>query len=471
MKAVKVLSLAMILAPIGAMAASYAPVAKKGLIITRSGITCDFYKDFADTKGKIDVCNGGASVDIRVDFSQMRSIAASSSEGATEDKKYVSFIVGESSGAGFKVSNSLVQGHSRFDSWTVRDDYLGGFARDYTMKIEPIRGYTPRIHKHLPQNENKKYQHRDTTGFTIGVNGSVGAEVGKEGPKASAEVGASYTYTNSKTVVYDSQDYKIVNRTGGSTFNVAYEYDVNLCNSGNDNSGTYGCTWVAPLWGSDYVYDKDKISPIAYANFQPSMEVIYEAPPEEKGSTTFRITAGFKPQMLFGEVRYGAIYQVAGGIGQKWYNFTTPLDVTVDWGHPLFEPEAHVKLQSLDTNDACLDVQGGSSEPGTKVIAYSCHTSKNQVWGLDTLKRYKSRVADNLCLTANNDLSVTVEECNSTLSQKWNWNGNKLESLLPDPANNGDKYVLDTSEYAVKIVKSEDSRKPNLMPVLTTVNF
>jgi hemolysin len=449
-----------------AIAEKYVPIIQTGIILTRSAINCNLALDYDNTTGQYDFCEGQGSVDIRFNLTQMRSVQSASSTGVTENKKYAHFTIdSDKPGAGFHVSNNLKQDHSWFQSWSHRYDYLGGFSDDYQIKITPTSGFIPTMLKNLPNNENRNYQHQDTDGFSIGVSGTAGASVGAEGPTGSAEVSASYTYTKSRTLIFDTKDYKIVNRSSGANFDVTFEYDVTLCNSGNGGSGVYGCSWTDVLWGGGWVYDKSKITPIAYANFKPNGEALYEASVDQQGSTLFKLEANFKPQVVYGKVVPSPLYQVASGVGQSWINYDFGIYVDIDWAHPLFEPEAHVVLQSLDNNDTCVTAQG------VDVKSNACNSSWSQIWGLDTDSRYRSRSGLDRCMTVKNDLSVLVESCNQSLNQKWFWENEHLISRFQD--GNNTKYVLNipTNGQALTVTSDKGSMNSDLMPRLTNISL
>ncbi|GAD74578.1 leukocidin family pore-forming toxin [Vibrio azureus] len=446
-----------------AIAEPYIPIFKKGVYVTKHGLECVFDKSFKADYGKVDLCNANASVDVRFEIAQMRSVFNNANGESTENKKYVSFIVGDNSGAGIHVSDRVVQEHTRFTSWTERDDFIGGFAREYGISVEPIAGYTPSIYKQFPLNENKNYQHRDTTGFTIGINGSIKADIGEFGPKFSPEVSGSYTYTNKKTIVYNTSDYKIVNLTNHAKFEVKYVYDVNLCNSTLGGRGLYDCSWKDVLWGSSFVHDLKKINPVAYANFHPKMELIYEAPADEIGTTHFEITVFVAPQIIYGNVSYDGFSQKASAELVNTHHYLIKANVVIDWGHPLFEPEAHVYLQTLESNDKCLTVKN------EEVLLSQCNGNWDQTWGLDNYQRYKSRSGHDLCLSVQDDKSLAIEQCSFAMNQKWYWEGEQLLSRFIDGS--GEQYGLNASSGRLNVVPVNGEKAlTRFMPALAKID-
>lgn len=465
---IKKLLLLMTIISSNALADQYVPIVEKGVFVTRSGIKCNFSKDFDETTGSVDFCDGNGSVDIRFNLSQMRSVQSSSSGKFTENKKYFQITIdNDKPGAGFHLTNDLKQGYSWWQSWAHRYDYLGGFSKDYVIGIEPIRGYVPKMLRSIPDNENKNYQHRDTSGFSIGVSGKAGADIGSQGPKVSAEVGASYSYTKSRTLVFDTKDYKIVNRSSGSKYDVAFEFDREICNTSNSQSTTsvFSCLWQDLLWGHGWTFDAAKINPIAYANFKPNGEVLYEAPVEQIGSTTFRLKVGFSPMVVYGKVLPSTIYQVGSYDGSKWKNHTFYQDIVVDWGHPSFEAEAHVAIQSLDSNNLCLAADSSNSN----VTPTECQEGNwQQIWGLDKDGRYHSRAISGSCLQVNSDNTLSINQCSQSLNQKWYWNDETLMSRYVDGSEVN--YALNMEDNSVTI-KPATQKPTRLINRLADVKF
>jgi len=82
-------------------------------------------------------------------------------------------------------------------------------------------------------------------------------------------------------------------------------------------------------------------------------------------------------------------------------------------------PEGYFKIRNR-LNGRCLDVNGGSSEPGSRAVLFSCHQGHHQQWYVDSAGRLKNRLS-NLCLTVSE--GGTHLEINSSTgkdSQVWN---------------------------------------------------
>ncbi len=452
---------------VSAYAGTYIPIVDKAVYLTRTNIKCQLHTS-GDFNAQRDWCNAGASIDIRINISQMRSIQGASSDGgATQNAKIVRFSVEEAkSGTGIHLVDNLQQDHSWFQSWANRRTYMGPFASGYDLWVKPVAGFTPRKVKDFPANKNTNYQNRDTSGYSIGINGTLGAGVDATGPKASAEVGASFTYSQSKTLVYDTQEYSIVNRSSGSDFSLSFERSFTQCQELIREE--LGCYFTNAHWASGWVYDKAKFNPIAYANFKPNYDVIYEAPVSEMGTTNFELGVRVRYAARFGAIRPTVFFSVYESFGASSNSYTAKMQFQIDWSHPLFEAEAHVSLQSLNHNNLCLDVYGSNLNEGAFVSGYSCHGGWNQTWGLDSNGHYRSRVRSDRCLTVQGDMSLTVDSCSANLNQQWYWDGDNLISRYTDGSST--RYLLARDGGSSIVVKPESEAtqalwQPRLMQI------
>ncbi len=462
-----VFALSFLAASVNAADQRYIPIVEKPYFITSANIKCNLHTsgDFYDVR---DWCDSSASIDVRVTVSQMRSVQSSSSEGFTSDAKIVRFTVAnKQAGSGIHLTNEIQQGHSWFQSWANRRTYIGPFASSYELWVKPVSGYVPKKVQDFPPNKNKNYQHRESQGYAIGINGKSGAEVGKDGPKVSGEISASFSYKNEKTLVFDTQDYRVNNRSSLSDFEVAFEREFDACDDLTRREA--GCYFTAPHWGSDWVYNKSRFNPITYANFKPNYDVLYEAPVSETGKTKFQVGVKLVYEARFGTVIPSAFFSVYGPANTSYNSVSVSQDIEIDWNHPLFEPEAHVTLQSLSNNDLCLDVYDQESIGG-EVNGWSCHGNWNQIWGLDKNERYRSRVGADRCLTVNADKRLTVESCGFNLAQKWYWEGDKLYSRYVDESKK--RYVLNILDGSnVGVTPESDATHARWKPILQKIKL
>lgn len=92
MKTPVVFTFSLLAAAMNASAQEYVPIVEKPIYITSSKIKCNLHTsgDFDNTR---DWCNAGASIDVRVNVAQMRSVQSATAAGFTPDAKIVRFTV------------------------------------------------------------------------------------------------------------------------------------------------------------------------------------------------------------------------------------------------------------------------------------------------------------------------------------------------------------------------------------------
>lgn len=392
-----------------------------------------------------DACDGKASISLVYHVDMIRSLSGHTSVGHTDDAKYVriSLDTQNGAGAGIHLADNVSQQHTWFQSWAHRDEWIGPFADSYQFKVYPYNSATNDLTllKHLPLQVNPETTYRETTGFNVGAGVTAGAEVGSEGPKVSAGATAELGYTSSRMVIFTNNEYEVENNTQNLTADWKWDrqYEERHCDwlTRRDFNN---CYFTRALWNSSWVFNKSKFSAISHKNFLPGLSVTYKAPGNKTDHTFFALEAKVKVMALGGKVIPSPLYWVANERARTWNTINTVTNVTINWGHPVFEPEPHVTLQSLNHNDACLDVAGWNTSDGAPVQWWRCHLGNNQLWGFDSQGRYKSRVAQNRCLNVENNKSLTVRSCNSSLNQKWRWDGDKLLSRYTDRS--GKTYAL-----------------------------
>ncbi|MCX8902984.1 leukocidin family pore-forming toxin [Vibrio parahaemolyticus] len=421
---------------VSAFSEDFLPIVEIPLYITSQNITCELFTgdeyDRESNKTR-DWCDADASIDVRVNMSLMRSIRSSTKQGGfTPDAKFARFTVdNKGHGAGIHLVDDLKQEYVNFRTWTDRNEVFGPLATSYNVWVKPSSGYMPKIVKNYPDNKNRNFQHRETSGFTIGVDAKKSLEFSKDGPKGGVDFGASFGYQQSKTLVFDTQEYEIVNRSSLHDFSLSFKRTFGICDAITRKEASTGCYFSGPIWSNAWVFDKHKVNPIAYANFKPNYDVIYEAPVNEQGQTHFEIGAGVDYSIYTGRVQYGVIaaFHITHEEIQGSHNISSTF--IVDWSHPIFLPEKHVILQSLAHANQCLT----ADETSNNVFGSECDNELTQVWGYDKEQRYVNRQNPQTCLSINNDKQVIKEPCSSSLAQKWQWKNNQLISFLPDGEN------------------------------------
>lgn len=116
MKKITLFTLSLLATAVQVGAQEYVPIVEKPIYITSSKIKCVLHTsgDFNATR---DWCNASASIDVRVNVAQMRSVQSATSDGFTPDAKIVRFTVdADKPGTGIHLVNELQQDHSWFQS-------------------------------------------------------------------------------------------------------------------------------------------------------------------------------------------------------------------------------------------------------------------------------------------------------------------------------------------------------------------
>ncbi len=416
-------------------------------------------------------CNGSIQLTYTIDL--MRSIPGYADGSYTEDAKYVRIsISNDAGGAGIKVSDSLTQEYSWFQSYVNYNETLGGFAETYRFKIYPNRPDAVTLISHSPRNENPQYEKRESTSTTLGFSLTGGGEIGKEGPKVTAEATASVSTTNTRMYLVKCKEYALQNHTAGDTAEFRWEHETKKRASYYVSNP--GCHTLFTYWYN--LFDLTRFSPMSYSNFVPGFHATYRIAPSETGSVVFTVQAQVGAGAAYARDIYAATAHCRSTDNETGYHYTyttASKNISIDFSHPVFEREPHVVLRSMDENDSTLDIQYGSNAEGQPVITYPSNGGRNQIWGYDDQERYRSRVGADKCLNVEPDLSLTVRSCGDGNQQKWYWQGDKLYSRYrgSDPSIN---YVLQRNGYAVaaKIVpEGAASTGSNWKPYLTRVEY
>ncbi|WP_158527377.1 leukocidin family pore-forming toxin [Pelagibaculum spongiae] len=410
---------------------SYTPVLNRTLIVSYDNLRCDLYNDVG-FNGKSDHCRGKeTSVSLHFRVSMIRSLQGRDSENA----KYFRISLDETqgAGAGIHISDSANYTHTWFQSWAHRQARIGPLLENYSFFLRPTENTGDvTLHRHLPGNENVRTNYSETSSISIGASASVGATVGTDGPKIGADMGASFGFSQKRSLSFSTNEYKIENQSRYNTTDISYKRE-GVCKflKGTPFVGNE-CIRLDWVGGQQNLFDTDRITPIAYANMKPQLDVIYRAPASKTGISKISGHSKLTITNYFADRVYSGAWDTTGSKGSSSFTYTFPHNFSVDWSHPVFQPEANVRLQSLSSNNSCLDVNRNNAAAGTQVIAYTCHGQRNQMWGLDNQERYRSRIHDNRCLNVNYKGELTIESCTTALSQKWFWDGDLLKTRRPE---------------------------------------
>ncbi len=408
----------------------YQPIYTYRVNAHRTNFSCWVHKGlngFSFNGHVVDACAGRGNVDLSYTVDLIRSVAGAAGGHISEDAKYVRISIDAGSGGGgWHLADRLTQEHTWFESWAHRDDWTGPIANKYTFTVDASADPQVHLMGHKPAQLNPQQEVTETSSLTVGVAMSGNAEIGSQGPKVGGNMSAQSSFTNSRAIRITRSEYAVDNNTNTQPRVAQWvwdrKYDAYNCDWLVRREFGTACFFYAAYWDGYHVLRGEAFSPISYKNFVPSFAAIYSASPARTGVTHFHLSSSAEVMAMAGKVVPSFPVSVYSTVARSWTTISVGTQVTVDWGHPFFEPEPHVLLQSLDANSDCLDVLGGTSSDGNPVITYSCTGTRNQLWGLDGLERYRSRVAPDRCLTVEPDLQLTVRGCHHGLNQKWYWN-------------------------------------------------
>lgn len=337
------------------------------------------------------------------------------------------------------------------------------FYNDLNLNLTPTSGDSGvTLSHHKPENSNPKTTRSYTKGISLGASVSAGAEFGQEGPKVSAGVSGSFTFSDSRTVSISHAEYRVENNTANKHARLAWDHG-SPCNYIQGDI-SFGCERTRPLWYGGDIFNGDLFNAISYRNFVPKLDVIYRAEPSKRGITHFRINSKVTSAAYYGKSRYGGIWAALqtwnGAVSSSTYNLG--FNYGVDWDHPVFQAEANVRLQSLNHNNMCLDVSGNNTAAGTPVVAYTCHDGRNQMWGMDSQERYVSHLDPDMCLAANGSNQLVIDNCTTAQDQKWRWKGDKLTTGKTGRRG----FVVKANAFQQATIVADDSQAPEWKPYL-----
>jgi hemolysin len=345
-----------------------------------------------------------------------RSLQFGNTGSATPDAKIVRISLDdESAGAGIQLNDDLtwsenIADYLLLDGW-ARDYATDAIAQDYRFTIDASNTKAA-VLKSLPTNLNSKYEHREISGFEVGVTG--GVEVNKDGPKAKLE--ASAKFSQQRQLAYNTQDYR-VERSAPSAQKVSFSWVRDQYATAESLLSSK----TATVWGMGYDVDHNRIQPLSYKGFVPNLDVIYKAAPDETGSTEFKIDSSVNIRPIYTGI-YKHYYVVGGHVSfqgfedvDKRRRVTASTSFKVDWNHPVFTGGRPVNLQLGGFDNRCLSA---GAEHGLSAVTCD-ETSAAQSFIYDQYGRYVSALDTRRCLDGNN--LGQLQSCSLSLGQRWEW--------------------------------------------------
>ncbi|MFM0339121.1 leukocidin family pore-forming toxin [Paraburkholderia fungorum] len=387
---------------------------------------CTFPNSIFWKHGSRSFCkNANISLVYRVNL--IRSLVFGSGGSSTPDAKLVRISLDDqSTGAGIQLNDRDLTWRRSTANYAVMDGWEAGhstdaIAKDYTFTLKAIdgaakNGQSTSILKTYPaSNLNVKYENRDISGFEIGVTG--GIEVNKDGPKAKLE--PRFSYKQDRWLTYHTEDYRVV-RSSPNEKQVSFVWERQQYPTADSLLNVK----TSPIWDTFYPIDRTRISPIGYRGFTPNFDVIFKAPPDAKGVTTFSMQSSVLLWAIYDGV-YKHYYLVGshksyqGQDGwQKYRRISEFSYFDVNWNHPVFTGGRPVNLQLGGQNNACI----AFGQEGRVTVETCDLKSHAQSFIYDQYGRYVSARDTGKCLDGN-DLRL-FRSCDASLSQRWKWKGN-----------------------------------------------
>lgn len=403
-------------------------------------------KGYKWTGEMVDACDGKMSLSLFYSIDLIRSTPFSGGgNNNADDAKFVRITLDPktSGGVGWHLAKSPSHHHTWFQSWTERDTWFGPVALKYGVDI---LSRDPELHlfQNIPANTPRHQTVTDNTGFTVGVSGSASLEVGGEGPKVGAGVSASYSYSSTRSVTYDVNEYTIDNHSFASESGdrASWTWDRKFDQYWKD----WRINSIDVLWGTDWFWKDSAFTAAAYANFKPGMSATFRVSANKRGSSRLTLRNSVAVVAMAGKIQYYFFYQLHDASGYFGTNYVFNRDIKVNWDSPVFDPDVPVSIEPFryDSSDGmCLNVLGDHAAEGSSVGIHRCHYRTSQLWGFDSMQRYRSKVAPDLCLEVSQEEKLTVSQCDASARQKWRWEENALVNEL------GKKLALVNDELVV----------------------
>ncbi len=230
-------------------------------------------------------------------------------------------------------------------------------------------------------------------------------------------------YLSSRAVTYANHEYFIHNlsRPDAAIWVWNREFSSYSGEWRNHETCYLGCT--------DWFFSDAAFSANAYSHFTPGFSATFQVPANKSGHSTFRFISAVHPVALAGHIRYQFLLQDYSHWSQKGEEHRIEQWFRVNWDAFAFSvmPAITLETANKDGTDAlCLRVPENSTADGADVDVYRCRPRLNQYWHYDGEQRLQSLVAENRCLTAGANNTLSIRPCTSTGQQKWLWQAKRL---------------------------------------------
>lgn len=416
---------------------NYRPETTLPMEFRRVSIPCTVGDDFqgngfthnASWKGEIqDACQGQASVALFYTLDFIRSVPFQGGGQLNADNsKYlrITYDPKSSGGAGWHLVDKPSHKHSWFQSWANRIDWFGPIAMQYGVEISSTDPQV-RLFHNTPDNSPLQKDIRELSGLSVGVNGGGKVEFGEKGPSIGLDATASFSYNSSRWVSYKTHEYEIRNLSNRDT--AKWVWDRNF----HAHASQWRSHNVAPLWSTSWFFDETFFSPAAYANYKPGFSATFRVEGDYENSSTFNLINSINIVALSGRVQYSGLVSVYEPYAYMGTHYDFKKQLTINWDAPVFQPEINVSLEAFaydSPNGLCISAPKQFSDESLnigQVELKECLYTNEQLWGFDSMQRYRSRTHLHPCLALSSEGKLKTQACTASASQKWRWQENQL---------------------------------------------
>src|SRR3989338_2806031 len=110
----------------------------------------------------------------------------------------------------------------------------------------------------------------------------------------------------------------------------------------------------------------------------------------------------------------------------------------------------------------CLDVSGGKTTAGARVVIYTCHNELHQQWETDVYGRLLNRQGRMALTVSANNRDLILAPPNQSVAQRWKVQGNRILSQLN---NLGLTYDLNSTTALLPVYLSNQGNTWEIIPV------
>lgn len=442
---------------------NYRPETTLPMEFRRISIPCTVGDDFqgngfthnATWKGEIeDACQGKASVALLYTLDFVRSVPFQGGGQLNADNsKYlrITYDPKSSGGAGWHLVDKPRHKHSWFQSWANRIDWFGPIAMQYGVEISS-KDPNVRLFHNTPDNSPLQRDIREVSGLSVGVDGGGKVDFGEKGPNVGLDATASFSYNSSRWVSYKTHEYEIRNLSNRDT--AKWVWDRNF----NAHASNWRSHNVAPLWSTSWFFNENLFSPAAYANYKPGFSATFRVEGDYENLSTFNLTNSVNIVALSGRVQYSGVVSVYEPYAYMGTHYDFKKQFIINWDAPVFQPEINVSLEAFaydSSKGLCISAPSQlnvESSNFSEVELKECLYTNEQLWGLDSMQRYRSRAQHHPCLTLTSEGKLKAQACTASASQKWRWQGDQLinetgRKIIINSQKVLSSAALDSNEY------------------------